>query len=171
MKSCVGPRLPRTVEGRLAKVVVLVDSVVVASTVAVVVLVLFGLFLSAFVRRLPAPAIPVPQPRGRKGAVVASLIGVLAVAVWYALDVIPAWQYRSHPPPTTYEIGEGNLGDVTLNIVFVLLFVGSGLVIGVVTLVLAIVAYVRKEWKSATLALAILAAAVAAYLVGLKIIG
>ncbi len=106
--------------------------------------------------------------------VVAALIGVVVVAVWYALEVIPAWQYRSRPPDSPvewWEFREGNPGEVMLRALFLLCLFGCWLVTAVVTLVLAIVEYVRKAWMPATLALGNLAATVVAYLIGLQITG
>lgn len=113
----------------------------------------------------PASPLPVRQPRGNEGAVVSALIGVVVVAGLYAVEVAPTWHYNSRPPGTPVELGEGGgLASVMIYFLLLLLILGGGLLATVVTLVLAIVAYVRKAWQPARLALAILAATVVAYL-------
>ena len=101
---------------------------------------------------------------------IAALVGVIVVAVLYAVEVVPAWQHRSQPPEAPSELGEGGgLNSVMVHLLLLALLFGCGLVAAVVTLVLAVVAYLRKEWKPATLALSILAVTIIAYLIALQI--
>lgn len=120
-------------------------SVVVASVVSVAMVALFGGFLYVYLKDPPASPLAVRQPRGNKGAVVSALIGVVVVAGLHAVEVVPTWQYNSRPPGTPIEFGEeGGLASVMIHLLLLLVILGCGLLTTVVTLVLAIVAYVRK---------------------------